>query len=244
MKKSGLSQETLKIIACVTMLIDHVAASVVQTQFFEMPSSGLAGLYFTMRIIGRIAFPIYCFLLAEGVHYTHSPRNYAIRLLIGALLSEPGFDIALFGGWTWENQSVMVTLLLGFGALELMKKCPGYWMKLLAIVPFALAAEWLKTDYGGYGVAVIGLFGLTRELPHCREIQLVGLTGLCLLMDSVEVSVGMIQIPIELFAVFSMIPICLYSGRKATASRAVQLGFYLFYPVHLAVLALIMKLCF
>ena len=41
-----------------------------------------------------------------------------------------------------------------------------------------------------------------------------------------------------------MIPICLYSGRKATASRAVQLGFYLFYPVHLAVLAVIMKLCF
>ena len=58
------------------------------------------------------------------------------------------------------------------------------------------------------------------------------------------ISFGVIQIPIELFALFAMIPICLYSGRKATASRAVQLGFYLFYPVHLAVLAVIMKLCF
>ena len=134
MKKSGLSQETLKIIACVTMLIDHVGATVVESQFFVTPFDGIYYLYFAMRIIGRVAFPIYCFLLAEGAHYTHNPRKYALRLFIGALLSEPGFDIALFGGWTWENQSVMVTLLLGFGMVELMKKCPKYWMKLLAVV--------------------------------------------------------------------------------------------------------------
>ena len=243
MKKSGLSQETLKIIACVTMLIDHVGATVVESQFFVTPSDGIY-LYFAMRIIGRVAFPIYCFLLAEGAHYTHDPRKYALRLFIGALLSEPGFDFALFGGWTWENQSVMVTLLLGFGMVELMKKCPKYWMKLLAVVPFFFAAEWLKTDYGGYGVAIVALFWLTRELPNRRMILLVGLAALCLMMNNAAISFGVIQIPIELFALFAMIPICLYSGRKATANRAVQLGFYLFYPVHLAVLAVIMKLCF
>lgn len=244
MKKSGLSQETLKIIACVTMLIDHVGATVVESQFFVTPFDGIYYLYFAMRIIGRVAFPIYCFLLAEGAHYTHDPRKYALRLFIGALLSEPGFDFALFGGWTWENQSVMVTLLLGFGMVELMEKCPKYWMKLLAVVPFFFAAEWMKTDYGGYGVAIVALFWLTRELPNRRMIQLVGLAALCLMMNNAAISFGVIQIPIELFALFAMIPICLYSGRKATASRAVQLGFYLFYPVHLAVLAVIMKLCF
>lgn len=112
MKKSGLSQEMLKIIACVTMLIDHVGATVVESQFFVTPFDGIYYLYFAMRIIGRVAFPIYCFLLAEGAHYTHDPRRYALRLFVGALLSEPGFDFALFGGWTWEHQSVMVTLLL------------------------------------------------------------------------------------------------------------------------------------
>lgn len=66
MKKSGLSQETLKIIACVTMLIDHVGATVVESQFFVTPFDGIYYLYFAMRIIGRVAFPIYCFLLAEG----------------------------------------------------------------------------------------------------------------------------------------------------------------------------------
>lgn len=214
MKKSGLSQETLKIIACVTMLIDHVGATVVESQFFVTPSDGIYYLYFAMRIIGRVAFPIYCFLLAEGAHYTHDPRKYALRLFIGALLSEPGFDFALFGGWTWENQSVMVTLLLGFGMVELMKKCPKYWMKLLAVVPFFFAAEWMKTDYGGYGVAIVALFWLTRELPNRRMIQLVGLAALCLMMNNAAISFGVIQIPIELFALFAMIPICLYSGRK------------------------------
>ena len=87
MKKSGLSQETLKIIACVTMLIDHVGATVVESQFFVTPFDGIYYLYFAMRIIGRVAFPIYCFLLAEGAHYTHNPRKYALRLFIGALLS-------------------------------------------------------------------------------------------------------------------------------------------------------------
>lgn len=125
-----------------------------------------------------------------------------------------------------------------------MKKCPKCWIKLLAAVPFFFAAEWLKTDYGGYGVAIVALFWLTRELPNRRMIQLVGLAALCLMMNSVAISFGVIQIPIETFALFAMIPICLYSGRKATGSRAMQLGFYLFYPVHLAVLAVIMKLCF
>ena len=119
-------------IAIVTMLIDHVGATVVESQFFVTPSDGIYYLYFAMRIIGRVAFPIYCFLLAEGAHYTHDPRRYALRLFVGALLSEPGFDFALFGGWTWEHQNVMVTLLLGFGMVALMKKCVGDEVKIKA----------------------------------------------------------------------------------------------------------------
>lgn len=242
MKRPVLSQETLKTIACVTMLIDHVGATVVERMFVRAPSLWLYSLYYIMRIIGRAAFPIYCFLLAEGAHYTHNPRNYALRLFAGVLLSELPFDFGLFGGWTWAYQSVMVTMLLGFGMLELMKKCPNFWMKLLAVVPFALAAEWMKTDYGGYGVVMIALFGLTRGLPCCRQVQFAGMAALCLAMDSALVPIGPVRIPVELFALFAMIPIAQYSGRKATSNRAVQWGFYLFYPVHLTVLAVIMKL--
>jgi membrane protein implicated in regulation of membrane protease activity len=75
-------------------------------------------LYYSLRVIGRFAFPIYCFLLAEGAHCTRNPKKYALRMAIGAVLSELPYDLAFYGGWTMENQSVMITLLLGFGALE------------------------------------------------------------------------------------------------------------------------------
>ena len=222
-KQTGLSQETLKVIACLTMLLDHIGAVLVPG--------------WTLRIIGRMAFPIYCFLLAEGVHYTRDPKRYALRLAIGAALSEIPFDLALFGGLTWQHQSVMVTMLLGLGALEAMKRLDR--SRIPAVLLCYLAAEWLRTDYGGPGVLLIVLFGLTRDLPRRGLYLLAGMTLLILaLMPGARVSffgTGL-RIPIELYALLALIPISLYSGRKATRGKAVQLAFYLFYPAHLWVL--------
>ena len=222
-KQSGISQETLKWIACVTMLIDHIGVVLVP---------GMA-----LRIIGRVAFPIFCFLLAEGVHYTRSPKRYALRLALGALLSELPYDLVIAGFPTWYFQSVMLTLLLGFFALELTKKCSAVLLKILAVVPFALLAEWMGTDYGGSGVAMIALFGLTRDLPNKNPIQTLGMAVLCCIMPGASLQLGpLIRIPVELFAVAAMIPISLYSGRKVSGSKGLQWGFYLFYPLHLTVL--------
>lgn len=229
MKKRGISQETLKLIACVTMLLDHIGATLVPG--------------WTLRIIGRVAFPIYCFLLVEGAHYTRNPKKYALRLAIGAVLSELPFDLAFFGGWTWGYQSVMLTMLVGFLALQAMAKCPNYLLKCLIALPFALLAEWLLTDYGGAGVLLIALFGVTRELPHRLLIQFLGMALICnYLIPGSRIPIGRFSIAIELFALLALIPIAFYSGRKATGSKAVQWGFYLFYPVHLTVLYLIRKL--
>lgn len=226
MKKRGISQETLKLIACVTMLLDHIGATLVPG--------------WTLRIIGRIAFPIYCFLLVEGAHYTRNPKKYALRLAIGAVLSELPFDLAFFGGWTWHYQSVMLTMLLGLFALQAMAKCPNYFLKCVAVVPFALLAEFLQTDYGGAGVLLIALFGISRELPHRLLIQLLGMALICnYLIPGSRISIGNVQIAIELFALLALIPITFYSGRKAMDSKAVQWGFYLFYPLHLTMLYLI-----
>lgn len=225
-KKWGISQEGLKILACVTMLVDHIGATMVPE--------------LTLRMIGRVAFPIFCFLLAEGAHYTKSPQKYALRLAIGAVLSELPFDLALFGGVTPEYQSVMVTMLLGFGALIAMRKAERLYLKCLVILPFALAAELLRTDYGGAGVLLIALFGLTRELRRGWVYQLIGMLFICgVLMPGLEIRFLGIPMGIELLAVGAMVPIALYSGQKHTRSRAVQWGFYLFYPVHLTVLYLL-----
>lgn len=218
----GLGQEGLKAIACLTMLLDHIGAVFVPGYYT----------YYILRIFGRISFPIYCFLLAEGVHFTRNPRKYALRLALGAAAAEIPFDLAFYGGLTLENQSVMLTLLLGFAALEAWKKLPP-WAGVPATAMLALAAEWLNADYGAWGVVLIVAFGVLRERPRWQLILAV--TLILLAMDSIGIPF-LFGIPIELFALLAFVPICLYSGEKRGQGRGIQLLFYCFYPVHLLLL--------
>lgn len=222
MEKKGLSQETLKVIACMTMLLDHVGAMFVRG--------------YTLRIIGRIAFPIFCFLMAEGAYYTKNPRKYALRLLIGALLSEIPFDLAFQRGLTWRSQSVMVTLLLGFLDVEAIQNTQNNLLKLLAVSAGFALGQLLQTDYGGYGVLLIVLFSQARRKWW---LQTVLVAMFAWMMDSVPVQVLGMRIPIEMFALLAMLPIGCYSGRKRSDSKVLQWAFYLFYPVHLTVLVVI-----
>lgn len=223
----GLSQEGLKLVACVSMLLDHIGAVFLPGYYT----------YYTLRIIGRIAFPIYCFLLAEGAFYTRNRRKYALRLGIGAVLSELPFDLAFYGGVTLAHQSVMLTLLLGLGALSLGRnRHPA--IRILITLLLAGAAEWLNTDYGAWGVLMIAAFGLSREISGSKWITAGLLAAICLMMDSARVPfLG--NVPIELFALGAMVPIALYSGEKRTAGKGIGRAFYSCYPLHLLVLWLL-----
>lgn len=207
------------------MLLDHIGATMVRGN--------------TLRIIGRIAFPIFCFLLAEGAYYTRNPRKYCFRLIIGMLLSELPFDLAFRLKPTWQYQSVMVTLLLGFLAVEIIQNTQSDIIKLLAVGCGFTFGEWFKTDYGGYGVLLVVLFSQTRGR---QWFQTVMVAMFAWMMNSVRIPFLGYSIPIEMFAVLGMIPIALYSGRKATSSKALQWGFYLFYPLHLTALVFIRML--
>ena len=242
MRKPALSQEGLKLIACFAMLLDHLGASLVLMLYRHSFSKELYDLYFLLRIIGRIAFPIFCFQLAEGIYHTKNPRKYALRLAIGAVLAEIPFDLLFFGELTWAHSSVMVTLLLAFcwARLTVITEKPGLKVMLLAV--FSYAAELLGSDYGGYGVLMVALFVLTRQMPRFRLMQAIGLAVICWFIGGSTIRIGFIRIPIEMFAMFSLIPIFAYSGEKRTASPWIQWAFYLFYPVHLAVLLLIVTL--
>ena len=112
--RKGISAATLKWIALITMTIDHFAAS----GLFSQLAYGMVGwrladqLYMLLRIIGRLAFPIYCFLLAEGFRHTRSRERYALRLGLFALISEIPFDLAACHVvWDWNDQNVFFTLL-------------------------------------------------------------------------------------------------------------------------------------
>lgn len=232
-RKIGISQETLKLIACLAMLIDHFGATVLLT----LPIAQLDTLYYACRMIGRLAFPIYCFLLAEGMGHTRNPMKYILRLAVGILLAELPFDLLFEGGFTWNYQSVMITLTLGAVMLLCMQKTQKRWQKVLLILPFAILAELAKSDYGAGGIVMIAVFGLfDRPLLQTVALFLVNWQ----LIPSAAVIVFGIVVIIQLLAVLAMIPISLYDGRKLSQSKIIQWGFYLFYPVHLLILWMIL----
>jgi hypothetical protein len=138
----GITGSTLKIIAIVTMFIDHVGASLFEHYMSILDASGpdicreiitskLPGLWqdwmgdivavqsidLILRAIGRIAFPIFCFLLVEGFLHTRNVKKYLIRLFIFAFISDIPFDLAFFAEIGLNHQNVFFTLFLGVSAL-------------------------------------------------------------------------------------------------------------------------------
>jgi len=238
--KKGISQEGLKLLACLTMLIDHIGYEIIYPLYawsavIFQPGS-LYMLYLLCRSIGRIAFPIFAFLLVEGIHHTRNRKRYAIRLAVGALLAEIPYDLMVSGQMFWRQQSVMVTLLLGFGAVICMQKCRSLAWKPVVVLPFALLAELVMADYGWAGVALVALFALSDEMYPKNLLRLGGMIVLFHHMSSYVFQIGNFSIPMQVLGALSLIFIANYDGRKVTGNKAVQWGFYLFYPVHMLLL--------
>ena len=222
-KKGALCQEALKLVACVTMLIDHTAV--------------VFGLPMWLRMIGRLAFPIYCFLITEGIAHTGSPGRYFLRLGIMAVISEPIYDFVLYGGRSpWAHQNVLWLLLLGAVMVEGMGRVKQPVWKVLLIVPCYFIADALHLSYGGNGILLMALFALTRELPGGKWIQAVGMVLINGIMPSANIRIFGLSVSVQLFGALAMVPIALYSGQKRTRSKAISWGFYVFYPLHLLAL--------
>ena len=221
--EKGLSQEGLKILACVTMLVDHAAL--------------LFGGSPWLRVIGRLAFPIYCFLLTEGIRHTRDVRCYLSRLLFAAIVSEPIYDLVLYPCvGIWQHQNVLWTLALGCAMLWCMTMIHKPVAKLAVMLLFALAAELVRASYGSSGIYMIALFALCRGMPEGKWVLAAGLLVINWLMGSFTAPVFGLDVPVQLFAELALVPIFLYSGEKRTRLKAVSWGFYLFYPAHLLLL--------
>ena len=131
----SISGSVLKMVAITTMLIDHLGAGLLLPLLSLPPTSPLSSsghgisflfhrylltyeFYSLLRIIGRSAFPIFCFLLVEGLLHTSSRGKYLLRLLLFSFLSEIPFNLALFGGLRNANhQNVFFTLTIGLAVI-------------------------------------------------------------------------------------------------------------------------------
>lgn len=242
-KKFGLTGSTLKWIAIITMLIDHIGASILTKRLLYMnwypeEFGGITqefiaqynNLYYIMRatrIIGRIAFPIFCFLLVEGFLRTKDLKKYLSRMTLFALLSEIPFDLIFSGELIyWGYQNVMITLLIGmltmYGCKVIEEKIPDKVGRFVAwgacFALGAVVAEFLKTDYGAKGIIPIMVLYFLR---HFKLYQMIG---------------GALSFVWELPAPLSFLFIGFYNGKRG---MRMKYFFYLFYPVHLLLLYLI-----
>lgn len=146
---SGFSGSTLKLIAVITMFIDHTGATVLRTILRHPSVSSSQTLhafwqtvYNCSRSIGRFAFPIFCFLIVEGFQHTRNAGKYALRLLLFALLSEIPFDLALKGSWYYPaKQNVYFTLLIGLLVLMSASWCSGHIRKFFSEKPFLASLQ-------------------------------------------------------------------------------------------------------
>ena len=262
-----LSGYHLKMIALITMFIDHVAAVLIWRTYVasyritaSMQTSNnivdriivwvadnqdaVYSVYEIMRYIGRMAFPIYCFLLVEGFLHTRNVAKYAGRLVIFALISEIPFDLAIEGKWiTFAYSNVFFTLALGLIAiwgLSYVEKLYEFWQEkqweeilgrilslsaaLILIVGIGAFAEIvLHTDYGIGGIVAIAVIYLLRK----QKTIAFGASVLALTVITGD---------IEILALAMLYPVMKYDGSRGKNMKYV---FYVFYPAHLFALALI-----
>lgn len=244
--KKGISQEGLKLLACITMLIDHIGYALVLPMYQQVSVvngsifSGaklLYTLYLILRSVGRLSLPLFAFLLVEGFHHTKNKKRYALRLLTGVLIAEIPYNLVVSGSPVWRyQQSIMITLLLGFCALLAMERCRTLGWKSVAMIPFAIISELLNADYGWGGVVLVALFEFSRHVYNRNLIRFCGMLVLFHYIPSVILQFGNFSVPMQALGALSVLFIAAYDGRKCTNSKAVQWGFYLFYPVHLLIL--------
>jgi hypothetical protein len=256
-RERGISGFALKLVAVVSMLIDHTAATVLagilntanhaRYPYVSAHWQEFYNFYTVLRGIGRLAFPIYCFLIVEGFVHTRSVAKYAARLFVFAILSEVPFDLALRKSfWDMDYNNVFFTLLLGLlviWGLDLVnqkivcaREVGGVsWAKLLLrgvldllliFAGMALAESVLRCDYGAAGILVIVAMYLLRSRPAAAFLV-------------AGVFLAVLTSQLELVAVLDAPLAACYNGRRG---KQCKYFFYAFYPVHLLVLACICRL--
>jgi len=211
-----VGRELLKWIAVITMTVDHIGAILYPT-------------YWVLRVVGRLSFPLFCFLIVLGVESTRNVKNYFIRLFLFALVSQFPFSLAL-GIGMFESLNVFFTLSFGVMFVHFLKK-----KSPLGLLP--ILASFLNFDYGIYGILMIGSMYVLREDIKLGIISTILLNFLFLPVW-----------PIQMFSLLTLPIILIYNNDLKTLKESKgknaypfwrKYFYYVYYPLHLTLLYLI-----
>lgn len=213
-KHFDIGREILKVLAVISMTIDHAGVIL----FSE---------YMFLRLVGRLAFPIFCYLLILGVESTRNVRNYFARLFFFALVSQVPYYFA-FGFTPFDQLNIFFTLSSGVLLVFFYKK-----NRLLVLFP-VLAAVFLNFEGNIYGIALIGCMSVLKKDTRLGIFAFLAL----------NVSLYFIQ-NIQIFSLFALPIILLHKNGLFKMERKINENsvlysfrkyfFYVYYPLHLTV---------
>lgn len=217
-----LSNSSLKLIALLSMIIDHIGLFIL----YYIPSMNITlfkiftqrmSIYNICRFIGRLSFPIFSFLIVEGYLHTRNKIRYGLSLFIFALISEIPYNYAYSNTAHYKYQNIFFTLLLGYLCIYLYELFKDKLLiQILLIPPIFLLAHYLKVDYGYKGVAFIFFLYILRNNMYGKT-----LIGPTFFND---------YFPILL----AFIPINMYNGKRGFINNPIlKYLFYALYPIHL-----------
>lgn len=235
------------------MLADHIG--------YMMMSSGVGDYNFALllRLIGRISFPIFAFLIAEGFKHTKNVVFYTARLLLAGIISEIPYNLCFRGQLIYRGSlNVMFTFVIALVMLVFTDMCIRSTKKeirFLFILPLFSAcyfADSFAVDYGYFGILLVFLFYITDSNSISKKIMLVPILALFsareIILSFIEKASASQWQQQQLFAILSFIPLVLYNGKggsggKTKSARKIkQYLFYLFYPAHLVALYFVFEL--
>lgn len=218
----------IKIIAIVTMVIDHVG-------LFFFPH------LLWPRIIGRIAFPLFAWLIANGARHTRDMRAYGVRLFALALVSQIPFTLAnLQIGGSLFYLNVVFTLFLGLVAIYALQMLRHPALKVSAVLVLALIANVIHADYGAAGVLSIAAFYIFFDRKLLLILSQAVILGILPIIVSyleyvLKMSLSLVYIGsvFEAFSLISLGFILLYNGQLGIRANML---FYYFYPIQYVLL--------
>ena len=240
-KKLQINSFVLHLIAMFTMLLDHAWATVVSGNMW-------------MNYVGRLAFPIFAFLIAEGYFHTGNFKKYVQRLVIFAIISEIPFNLMTGGSIIYPfHQNVLWTFVIALLCIRQIDKIKnGDKAKVKKILLIAgimilgiLAGTAGMTDYSGAGVLSVFVFYFFHGRDWKNMLgQFAGIYFInFILLQNMDIPIMVLGheffFPTQGFAIFALIPIWLYRGKQGMHNKAIQYMYYAFYPVHILILSVL-----